>query len=346
MSGNEQKKECFVCGTSAYFQYNHDRDMVFYACPVCGRYELGFSMINRGLNKNQLASFLLYNGYRASDFEYRYYTSLKKEVCDQYKEEYNSGNNTRGLPVHFDAEMIGNWYPKSFSEKMDRIIEYIGIHTSHPGQPVVLSYEATRSLLFIDRFDYLDDGVEYSRIIERNDNDCSEEMEFVLKHLKEENEISYSYGSDRERTCYITLMPLGFSRLTELQRHNSHGKNALVAMQFGEKTRDLRESIRRGIAEAGYNAIFIDEVEHNEFITPEILKYIRDSKFVVAELTHQNNGAYFEEGYAMGIGKPVIQLCKKDVKLHFDIAQKNTIIWETEDEIPQRLMNRIKATID
>lgn len=44
--------------------------MVFYACPVCGRYELGFSMINRGLNKNQLASSLLYNGYRASDFEY------------------------------------------------------------------------------------------------------------------------------------------------------------------------------------------------------------------------------------------------------------------------------------
>lgn len=24
----------------------------------------------------------------------------------------------------------------------------------------------------------------------------------------------------------------------------------------------------------------------------------------------------------MGLGKPVIQLCKKDVKLHFDIAQK------------------------
>jgi hypothetical protein len=48
----------------------------------------------------------------------------------------------------------------------------------------------------------------------------------------------------------------------------------------------------------------------------------------------------------MGLGKPVIQLCKKDVKLHFDIAQKNTIMWVNESDIPQLLENRIKATID
>ncbi len=64
------------------------------------------------------------------------------------------------------------------------------------------------------------------------------------------------------------------------------------------------------------------------------------------DLTHQNNGAYFEEGYAMGLGKPVIQLCRTGVNLHFDAAQKNTIMWDTESDIPQRLKNRIIATID
>ena len=117
-------------------------------------------------------------------------------------------------------------------------------------------------------------------------------------------------------------------------------------MKFGDDTKPLREAIRQGIQNAGYLAVFIDEVQHNDFITPELLKHIRDSKFVVAELTHQNNGAYFEEGYAMGLGKPVIQLCKKDTKLHFDIAQKNTIIWKSEEEISLLLSNRIKATID
>ena len=142
------------------------------------------------------------------------------------------------------------------------------------------------------------------------------------------------------------ITPKGYARIDTLQKSNTHGKEVLVAMKFGDDTRKLREAIRQGITKAGYIAIFIDEVEHNEFITPELLKYIKDSKFVVVDLSDQNNGAYFEEGYAMGLGKPVIQLCRKDVQLHFDIAQKNTILWETEDEIVDRLENRINATID
>lgn len=67
---------------------------------------------------------------------------------------------------------------------------------------------------------------------------------------------------------------------------------------------------------------------------------------MVVDLTHKNNGAYFEEGYAMGVGKPVIQLCQEETKLHFDIAQKNTIMWKIIDDIPSLLCNRIQATID
>ena len=117
-------------------------------------------------------------------------------------------------------------------------------------------------------------------------------------------------------------------------------------MQFRGDTQKLREAIREGIETAGYHAIFIDEVQHNDFITPELLKHIKECKFLVADLTHLNNGAYFEEGYAMGLGKQVIQLCKDGVELHFDIAQKNTIMWNDESDIPNRLANRIKATID
>lgn len=142
------------------------------------------------------------------------------------------------------------------------------------------------------------------------------------------------------------LLPDGYARIDFLQKNSTNGNNVLVAMKFGEETMLLRENIRKGISEAGYIPIFIDEVQYNDFITPELLKYIKDSKFVVVDLSHQNNGAYFEEGYAMGLGKPVIQLCKKGVNLHFDIAQKNTIMWESEDAIPNKLKNGIIATID
>jgi nucleoside 2-deoxyribosyltransferase len=168
----------------------------------------------------------------------------------------------------------------------------------------------------------------------------------MLNYLSDSCYVEYDDEDIEGEYIKIGLTPKGYSRVDEIQKNTAHGRNVLVAMKFGDDTIPLREAIRKGIQDAGYHAVFIDEVQHNDFITPELLKYIRDSKFVVVDLTHQNNGAYFEEGYAMGLGKPVIQLCQKDTHLHFDIAQKNTIMWTSEDDIPERLTNRIKATID
>ena len=39
---------------------------------------------------------------------------------------------------------------------------------------------------------------------------------------------------------------------------------------------------------------------------------IRDCKFVIADLTHDNLGAYWESGYAEGLEKPVVYICKKE----------------------------------
>lgn len=167
----------------------------------------------------------------------------------------------------------------------------------------------------------------------------------MLDSLFKSGDIGYSTYSTNGAAC-VQLTPQGYSKVAILQKNTAYGKSVLVAMKFGKETKKLREAIRSGIINAGHVAVFIDEVQHNDFITPELLKHIRDSKFVVVDLTHKNNGAYFEEGYAMGLGKQVIQLCKSGVKLHFDIAQKNTIMWNEEDEIPEKLYNRIKATID
>lgn len=79
-----------------------------------------------------------------------------------------------------------------------------------------------------------------------------------------------------------------------------------------------------------------------------MLYEIRESRFIVAELTGHNNGAYFEAGYALGYGKEVIQVCNKnkfDEDGHFDVKQINTVMWENQDDLYNRLDARIKATI-
>ena len=338
-------KECPVCNNIAGYYPDFRRGLIFYDCPVCGRFELGEFAKEIDFNYNHLASYLVYNCFSGKDYgEYRYHTVMKKEDCDHYREEFDKGNNVIGRPVHMDEEMVENWYPKSFTEKVDSILLYINFKTKHFGQRFSMSFKEMVAALFIDQRDL--DKVYKNRWTWRKQDDCDDEAKFMLNYLVSNNFISYEEGLDGDNWIDIGLMPEGYARVDVLQKNTAYGRNVLVAMKFGDDTKELREAIRKGVKDAGYIAIFIDEVQHNDFITPELLKYIKDSKFVVVDLTHQNNGAYFEEGYAMGLGKSVIQLCKEETILHFDIAQKNTIMWKKEADIPQMLTNRIKATID
>ncbi len=340
--------KCATCKADIDIQISYDTGSVFYDCPICGRYEL-YDM--DGLEQkagNQLAPYLLYHRFtKEGVIEYRYNTPLDKETCDKYNKEFNAGHNTHGRPVHMDADMIAAWYPKSFSERIDMILLYINSRILHIGQFVTLGMQEVLSMLFIDRKENTPSTIpQQSSWNWREDTECEDEADYMLDYLKECNYIECREGVSEADWIELRLTPEGYARIDMLQKNTANGRNVLVAMKFGDDTKPLREAIRKGISEAGYFAIFIDEVQHNDFITPELLKYIRDSKFVVVDLTHKNNGAYFEEGYAMGLGKPVIQLCQKDASLHFDIAQKNTIMWETEDSIPLMLKNRIVATID
>lgn len=342
--------DCPFCGSkniSLDNSYSKMNEWTFYSCPVCGRYELDTWNRDLDCNKNLYASFLFYNRYSKNPNERKkkYHSFRSEAECQQFRQQSDKGLGNHEYPFHVDDDIVGAWYPKTFAERTDCIIKYLGEHIVHTGQRILLSYNEILSLLFIDRYDIAKTGMglEY---ITRSHDECEDEARYMLDSLVDAAIIEYDYDNSSDTVFYVRLTPKGYARVDEIQKNTSSGKAVLVAMKFGDDTRPLREAIRLGIQKAGYVAVFIDEVQHNDFITPELLKHIRDSKFVVADLTHQNNGAYFEEGYAMGLGKPVIQLCQQDTKLHFDIAQKNTIMWQVETDIPEKLCNRIMATVE
>ena len=79
---------------------------------------------------------------------------------------------------------------------------------------------------------------------------------------------------------------------------------------------------RKTVVAAGFDLIRLDDVLEAGLIDNQLRAQIRQSKFILADLTQGNNGAYWEAGYAEGLGKPVIYLCKKsyweEFKTHFD----------------------------
>ena len=130
-----ENTKCPICDSECEAQRDYDRSMVFYACPVCGRYQLGHSFYlssQKTINHNHLASYLCHHRFDCKNmFEYRYHTTLGKETCDKYREEFDNGNNSHGRPVHIDQDIIENWYPKTFTERVDYILLYLNAHIKH-----------------------------------------------------------------------------------------------------------------------------------------------------------------------------------------------------------------------
>ena len=103
------------------------------------------------------------------------------------------------------------------------------------------------------------------------------------------------------------------------------------------------------VRSCGYDPLRVDGTEHNGKIDDEIVASIRRSRFMIADFSGHRGGAYYEAGFAHGLGIPVIFTCRDaDIQgLHFDIRQFNTITWNDAD-LPsacQRLKNRILATL-
>ena len=107
----------------------------------------------------------------------------------------------------------------------------------------------------------------------------------------------------------------------------------------------MEDAIDRAVEESGYKPVRIDKIEHVNRIDDEIIARFRRSKFLIADFTGQRNGVYFEAGFMLGLGRPVIWVCEKAElhDVHFDTRQYNTIDYLDAADLQKRLQVRIEA---
>jgi len=324
-------EECCVCGGNASAKTDPITTSATIECESCGRFVK--YMYEDNINKDFLASFLYYNCKIPSQIEdKRYFCFLgSKDKFEEIQKKYPYARFVSNQEVEA-------WYPRTFSEKIDTILLGFSKLSKYDGNSIEMTNEQYCSAFFVKRY-----NSDASEIRKRES-----QINLIEKYLKENKFIKG--GRDEFEKISITLLPDGLKRIDELQKNQSlNSKNVFVAMSFADNMKTVREAIHKAIQDAGYIPRIMDEIEHNNHIVQEMLYEIKQSKFVIAEFTEHNKGAYYEAGYAAGLGKEVIHICKKDSfndGIHFDVKQVNTIIWETEAELTEKLSKRIKATIE
>jgi hypothetical protein len=187
-------------------------------------------------------------------------------------------------------------------------------------------------------FKSLDAFRQYSLACARND----QELQFSLKALIQEMYLESNPNAG------ITITQGGWEWASRLRAQPIESTNAFVALWFNDEMFDLfKTAFAPAIKRAGFEPRLANEPKHNDQIDARIIAELKQSRFVVADVTGGRNGVYFEAGYAIGIGRPVIWTCKRDSQkdMHFDTRQYNHILWDGADDLSEELYYRIVATI-
>ncbi len=148
-----------------------------------------------------------------------------------------------------------------------------------------------------------------------------------------------------------TLTIKGWARVEELLRSASGSRKGFMAMKFGDPQLDavFRDYFKPAVRQAGFELMRLDDEPRAGLIDDRLRLEIRTSRFMVADLSHANAGAYWEAGFAEGLGRPVIYTCRKDVfddpktKPHFDTNHYLTVVWDAAN--PAAAAEQLKTVI-
>ena len=190
------------------------------------------------------------------------------------------------------------------------------------------------------------------------------DLYFIITSLEKQDILNVEYqpgvtiSGGRKNPLGVSLTLAGWQKYEELQRSVKESRKAFVAMEFPDaaKTEEnyffqntlLDKYLVPAVKQTGYdlaNALRSEPKAGNIHARLEV--EIRAARFVIAELSQRNNGAYWEAGFARGLGKPVIymynRVIDKSDRPHFDVGSDLYILWE-EDK-PEKAADDLKAVI-
>jgi len=122
-------------------------------------------------------------------------------------------------------------------------------------------------------------------------------------------------------------------------------REVFVVMSFEKSPQftDLLESIQQTCGEFGYAAYRVDETNDGERILPEIIRGIRQSAFVIADVSDNKPNVYWELGLAGGMDKDIILTARSGTALPFDINDVPVLYWESFSEFKRALAKRVEG---
>jgi hypothetical protein len=312
---------CPLCGSSSNRNGTRPviarRDMGYVrevSCRTCGRYSIDIDAC-RYIESHPASPYL--PAYIRSKLP------LEADMRDAWPED--------AAPVALEPatipKLLADLPVYSIDEKQALLLQRLALDSSSPGRQVYLNL----------RLDY---PINWSL--------NAAELRFHLLALKESKCITLEISDLGEETATVEVTPTGWKAARGGSSTRATSQTAFVAMSFSAAMRPTFDhGIKLAIQRAGFRPVRTDADIDIGRIDARIISEIRRARFVVADVTEQRQGVYFEAGFAIGIDVPVFWCVRQDdlPNVHFDTRQYNHLVWTSPEQLALDLESRITAVI-
>jgi hypothetical protein len=316
---NNDLTECPVCLSQDGYKCTSipfgTRDATLFECEVCGKFAIARSALDD--NALRLPNITM---VRRAALSHRIRLQNERNLTPEMWTSYELEDTLKdGLHLPTPAQQATN------------ILRYIGDQVASTGKPI----------------EFLPPS--FSAVVGSSNREfaCNLVVELKQRGLLSGLLLTDVNGPAHVQDANLTLS--GWEAYEAEQRGVISEKYGFIALKFGDAILDplVKDHLKPALSDIGYNLVDLRDVSRAGVIDNILRVQIRDAAFVVVDLTHENAGAYWEAGYAEGLGKPVLYMCERakfaEQKTHFDTNHCTTVLWSTD--AVDDFLDEIKATL-
>lgn len=314
-------------------------DAVLIECESCGEYMFtGKGIGDPFYSVTHLHKELIYKGYEDDLYLLRGY------IANHHRRE--RGGTVPGIPYNKDefGKLMQSLIPfKDLQKKIDFLLLDIKNRSTYYGEKIHYVYDIDFPLF------YLKNKLEFQMILQDLHDDG-----LIFKFSDQ----PVKRGEKSHSGIELKLNRKGLDFIKE---RNPSSNQIFVAMKFNKKGKiklpEIYEKIKNKIEEkTGFSLSWMGLGEtktHTNKICDEIVVQIRKSRFLIADITHENLNVMYEAGYAKGLGMDVLWACEdntfskmnSDGALPIDTRQYQYERWKKSDfdEYAKRIISFINS---
>lgn len=153
-------------------------------------------------------------------------------------------------------------------------------------------------------------------------------------------------GNDFEILNYLSLDVASYAkRVVELTKRLVIPQVVFSIMSFDKKYLPIYRVYEQVCGDFGFKADRTDQSVSSERIIPRIENGIRNSPFVLADVSDESVNVLYEVGFAKALGKDVILTARAGTILPFDAYDIQTVFWEKPADLRTKLRGVIRGLL-